>query len=115
MHTDVTLNVMDGVTTALGTEFRDFQMKVCPAYATRELKREEEARKRRQIRTDTSRQATPHFAGNNGRTRKIFNVETYKFHALGDYVETIRRYGTTDSYSTELVSPISSMYTIIHS
>ncbi|KAH7917303.1 hypothetical protein BV22DRAFT_1135525 [Leucogyrophana mollusca] len=27
---------------------------------------------------------------------------TYKLHALGDYATTIRRFGTTDSYSTEL-------------
>jgi hypothetical protein len=35
---------------------------------------------------------------------KEFNLNTYKFHALGDVVETIRRYGTTESYSTEPVS-----------
>ena len=35
---------------------------------------------------------------------KGFNLNTYKLHSLGDYVETIRRYGTTDSYSTQLVS-----------
>jgi len=29
---------------------------------------------------------------------------TYKYHALGDYVDTIRRFGTTDSYSTQPVS-----------
>jgi hypothetical protein len=34
-----------------------------------------------------------------------FNLFTYKHHAFGDYVWTIRRYGTTDSYSTEPVSP----------
>lgn len=33
-----------------------------------------------------------------------FSLSTYKIHALGDYVDTIRRYGTTDSYSTRLVS-----------
>lgn len=38
------------------------------------------------------------------RRRKTMNLNTYKVHALGDYVETIRKYGTTDSYSTELVS-----------
>ena len=36
--------------------------------------------------------------------RATLNLNTYKDHALGDYVETIRRYGTTDSYSTEAVS-----------
>lgn len=38
------------------------------------------------------------------RRPREFNMNTYKTHALGDYVETIRQYGTTDSYSTELVS-----------
>ncbi|EDQ99293.1 uncharacterized protein LACBIDRAFT_335113 [Laccaria bicolor S238N-H82] len=36
-----------------------------------------------------------------GRRKKTLNLNTYKAHALGDYVETIQRYGTTDSYSTE--------------
>lgn len=39
-----------------------------------------------------------------GRLRKTLNLNTYKDHSLGDYVESIRRYGTTDSYSTEAVS-----------
>jgi hypothetical protein len=38
------------------------------------------------------------------RRKKSFNLQTYKFHALGDYVASIRRFGTTDSYSTEPVS-----------
>ena len=43
---------------------------------------------------------------------KIFNLSTYKWHALGDYVNTIRRYGTTDNYSTQTVShlKISAIY-----
>jgi len=36
--------------------------------------------------------------------RKIFNLCTYKLHALGDYVAAIARYGTTDNYSTQVVS-----------
>jgi hypothetical protein len=40
-----------------------------------------------------------------GRREKAFNLNTYKFHALGDYASTIRQFGTTDSYSTEMVSP----------
>lgn len=32
-----------------------------------------------------------------------FNYQTYKLHALSDYVETIRKFGTTDSYTTHLV------------
>ena len=34
---------------------------------------------------------------------KDFNLNTYKLHSLGDYANTIRQYGMTDSYSTQLV------------
>src|SRR6266498_1347136 len=34
---------------------------------------------------------------------KTLNIFTYKFHALGDYVWTIRLFGGTDSFSTQLV------------
>ena len=36
----------------------------------------------------------------NGRT---FNLKTYKYHGLGDYVSTIRQHGTVDGYNTQLV------------
>jgi hypothetical protein len=36
--------------------------------------------------------------------KKKFTLNTYKYHACGDYPNTIRQYGTTDSYSTEIVS-----------
>lgn len=34
------------------------------------------------------------------------DLNNYKFHALGDYVATIRLFGTTDSYSTQVVSSV---------
>lgn len=40
------------------------------------------------------------------RRRKVLNLNTYKLHSLGDYPDTIRQYGTTDSYSTQIVSNI---------
>jgi hypothetical protein len=42
-------------------------------------------------------------ASASGPLLKTFNLNTYKVHALGDYTAHIRRYGTTDSYSTEVV------------
>ena len=36
--------------------------------------------------------------------KKKLNLNTYKFHALADYVSTIKLFGTTDSYSTLIVS-----------
>lgn len=37
------------------------------------------------------------------RLKRSLNLNTYKNHSLGDYTAAIRRYGTTDSYSTESV------------
>ena len=37
---------------------------------------------------------------------KVLNLNTYKWHALGDYTSAIRQFGTMDSYSTEIVSVI---------
>jgi hypothetical protein len=39
----------------------------------------------------------------NSRQLKTLNLNTYKIHALGDYVSAIKAYGTTDSYTTETV------------
>jgi hypothetical protein len=108
MHTDLTLDIMDGVTTAIGAGFRNFQMKVCPTYTTRELQREANARKRRESKNTKAGAdgLTLKSCDNDGKKKKVFNIQTYKCHALGDYVETIRKYGTTDSYSTEPVSTL---------
>jgi hypothetical protein len=38
-----------------------------------------------------------------GRKPRTLNLFTVKFHFLGDYVQHIRLFGTTDSYSTQLV------------
>ena len=37
---------------------------------------------------------------------KTFNLNIYKFHALGDYVDMIKMFGTTDSYTTQVVSQL---------
>jgi hypothetical protein len=38
------------------------------------------------------------------RNKKYLNLNTYTYHALGDYAKTIAYLGTTDSYSTQSVS-----------
>jgi len=127
----------------LGQALQDFQEKLCPAFDTKELKREAAARERQQAKkaaapmnksipagattsnaTDVNTAtAEPHTMQGAlpatdsvdgrkatqakipaGRRKKTFNLNTYKAHVLRDYVETIQRYRTTDSYSTEPVS-----------
>ncbi|KAJ7830053.1 hypothetical protein B0H14DRAFT_1199605 [Mycena olivaceomarginata] len=34
--------------------------------------------------------------------KKVLNMNTYKYHSLGDYIQFIRLFGPTDSYSTQL-------------
>ena len=123
MHSDLTLDILDKLTTDLGDRFREFKAEVCPAYQTQELDREVDARSRRQAKEASKRARKPNAgAHDNGqeiasskqpqdvpilkqsRRRKSFNFQTYKFHSLGDYVASIRHFGTTDSYSTEPVS-----------
>ena len=95
MHTDETLSLLDTITERLGKRLRHFQRRTCTAFDTKELKREADSRQRRELKTGVA--STSQAA----RRQKTFNLETYKLHALGDYASSIRKYGTTDSYSTE--------------
>lgn len=109
MHTDHTLKVFADVTTSLGKGLRAFKTKTCGAFATRELQRERDARARRQEKITVKAAAgssgsETRKCDSSARLPKELNLKTYKYHALGDYVSTIRRLGTTDSYSTQLVS-----------
>jgi hypothetical protein len=131
MHTDVTLELLSQVTISFGTRIRVFQKKTCAAFSTHELEREQAARLRRQAKikkaaananaqkgnkatTETNSNAqkgtkdktktnSKPQKSSSGKQPKQFNLNTYKFHALGDYCNTIRRFGTTDSYSTQPV------------
>jgi septal ring factor EnvC (AmiA/AmiB activator) len=106
MHTDPTLDILSSVTTSLGNSLRTFEQKTCAAFETRELERERAARQRRQksATNEASESRRPTAPNSNARKPKKLNLRTYKLHALGDYVDTIRRFGTTDSYSTQSVS-----------
>ena len=106
MHTDETLDIFEVVTKDLGDHIRSFVSDTCPHFATKELSREAEARRRRRghqnpSSSSTSSVATPH---GHGRQPKGLNLQTYKLHSLADYPSQIRKYGTTDSYSTQSIS-----------
>jgi hypothetical protein len=133
MHHDLTLDIMESVTVCLGKLLRSFADVTCPAFETRELRREADARARRQLRKVVASQGSldisqlpsqapfRHEASlaelvsaqhqssiqkhppTGARRLKTFNLNTYKGHSYGDYVKTIREYGTTDSFSTEPV------------
>lgn len=103
--------MLESVTGEVGDEIRRFVDETSPAFSTRELQREADCWIRQQVRkkSDTvpssNAQGVPSNA--NGRRPKVLNLRTYKLHALGDYANQIRLYGTTDSYSTQPVCHIS--------
>ena len=126
MHNDCTLDVMEAVTVSLGNELRRFSHTTCSVFATKELRREYNARLRRKVSTAAKKSHEPANPTNQpltemdpsgpsandpssvqpcpeGQRLKTFNLSTFKCHSLGDYVNTIRQYGTSDSYSTEPV------------
>lgn len=104
MQTDFSLSLLEACTTDFGQLLRQFRDMTRAAYNTLELPREAAARSKREIssrgidKESGSQQSTP-----NSRKPKLLNLHTVKLHFLGDYVQQIRHYGTTDSYSTQLV------------
>lgn len=107
LHSDTTLDILDDLTTILGKGLRAFQSNTCADFQTKELKKEASARHRRKAAKAGTNKNMSNAATSSSptpiRRSKKFNLNTYKTHSLGDYVETIRQYGTTDSYSTETV------------
>lgn len=127
MHTDSTLSHMEMVTKMVGQVLRKFCGVTCPSFSTKELPKEAAARARRNQRRDAT---TTNSSGAQAATsdsaststhipealaakpmnvqplkqkKKLLDLSTYKVHSLGDYPQTIRTYGTTDSYSTQTV------------
>ena len=108
MHTDATLDHLDSLTKEFGRLMRQFRDLTLSQFETVELPHELAARKRRhqhdQAKTfDRSTLNT----GSSSRKRKVkrkgLNLFTPKFHFLGDYVQAIRMFGSTDSFSTQVV------------
>jgi len=96
VHSESTLNHLEAQTKILGQRMRAFRDATKDAFNTVELAGEAAARKRRSAEGNITTQPR-------GPLKKALNLNTYKFHALGDYVQSIRLFGTVDSYSTQLV------------
>ena len=96
MHTDPTPDILSHITTSLGNSFCLFVGKTCAAFETWELEHKQVAQERCQEKTAVQKATSW--------KPKELNLKTYKYHLLGDYIETIQQFGTTDSYSTQSVS-----------
>jgi hypothetical protein len=105
MHTEDTLSLFDTATMVLGQTVRIFFKTTCSYYHTTELPHEYAARGHRESKL-AAKQPPSSGKGKerSGPKLKALNLSTYKFHALGHYPNTIRHFGTTDSFSTQPVS-----------
>jgi hypothetical protein len=89
---------------------RKFASVTCEAYITKDLPSEEAARGRRQAALAqkkemplNGKQPTVTKPSTNTQERK-FNLSAYKPHAIPDYASYIRLYGTTDGFTSQVVS-----------
>lgn len=100
LQTETTVRHLEIMTRVLGQALRVFRDVTCSQFATEEFDREVKARSRK-----NAQQGKP---GHPEATRepKGFNMSTPKMHALGHYAFFIRWFGSTDSYSTQIVSEL---------
>lgn len=109
LHTETTVTDLEHSTTRLGENMRAFKKDICDEHATYELPSEEAARGRRKSATAakkapaTQKKKEKITSSKPGRRHREFLLNTIKFHSLGGYAKAIRLYGTTDSYSTQMV------------
>ncbi|KAF9643158.1 hypothetical protein BDM02DRAFT_3104797 [Thelephora ganbajun] len=104
LHTDHTLASFDALTKPLGAALRHFAGKLSDRFNIQELPKEVEARKRQAAKGKDKGKTTKSTKQKASLGKVRYNLSTYKLHALGDYANTIHQQGTTDSYSTQMVS-----------
>ena len=87
-----------------GTVLRLFHVNVCSKYSTKELEHEGQKGVRREATTRTGTEQGSSRPIRGGVIDKEFSMTRPKLHFLGDYTRCILQYGTTDSYTTAIVS-----------
>ncbi|KAK7037661.1 hypothetical protein VNI00_010884 [Paramarasmius palmivorus] len=100
MVTDSEIDSLEQVTRLLGQLIRKFTNDSFK-YDTKETPAEVRRRKRRAADKLSKGEAAQADDNAGARSRK-FNMETAKLHFLGDYAESLRKYGTTDGYSSTI-------------
>lgn len=109
MQSDVTILQLEELTKELGVLMRSFKNTTCAEIHTKELPGEvktrarQASRKSKSLPNSNNDNSAPAPAPPVEASTKTLNMCTIKWHSLGDYVQTIRLFGPTDSYSTQVV------------
>jgi hypothetical protein len=103
MHTDATLKHLESLTKEFGLLMRQFRDITCRSFETVELARERAAQIRQRQHDQAKTLNLNTGSMSSSQKYKTLNLLTPKFHFLGDYVQNIRLFGCTDSFSTQVV------------
>ncbi|KZV89952.1 hypothetical protein EXIGLDRAFT_771236 [Exidia glandulosa HHB12029] len=99
-HTDSSLTLLSNATIRLGTAMRHFRDVICPQFKTVETASEVQKRQRAAARA-AAQGVEANISIVTGQRPKTFNLDTFKFHSLGDYPALVPEIGTTDSITTQ--------------
>ena len=127
LHTESTVVALEHSTQRLGKAICIFEEKLCVEYVAGELpgndapcakgKAKAVKGKAQAVMTDQVKESVDESKQAGGtkaaaKSKKVYNLnlKTYKLHALGHYAQAIRRFGPTDSYSTQAVSQSKIIY-----
>jgi hypothetical protein len=101
VHSETTLSALDDTFKKLLHQLCKFCNFTCVTFNTAELPKDKAAWEWKAAR-ECSGLHNPD-TGDGSRKVKRFNLNTYKFHAMGDYVQSIWLFGTTDSFTTQII------------
>ena len=99
LHTAITLRMFDAAVITMAKAIRTFRTQVCAKVNMWELLKETASCKRR--KQATKKNAVIDLSAK----KRELNLNTYKYHRLGDYPRAVREFGPLDGYSTQAVSP----------
>lgn len=100
-HSDTTLRLLDKLTADLGRVVRQYATQTAGSNMV-ELPTEAAARKQRSIKQ--AQAAGTESKAPSAAQPRPFNINTFKLHNLGNYTHDIKMFGTTDSFTTAIVS-----------
>ena len=110
VHTDNTLDLFRAATKSLTAAVQRFIRETCESYMTEELPKETAARRRHTaaLTVKWSSRTTKGKTSSTPKGKKL-NLETYKYHTLADYPETIQMFRMADNYNTQIVCSLLSL------
>ncbi|TFK20815.1 hypothetical protein FA15DRAFT_599043, partial [Coprinopsis marcescibilis] len=91
------------LTCDLGDDIWKFILETCSQFNTKELLQEYQAHTH-QAAKKVSAMGNNQKASSLGKQKVTLNINTYKFHALGNIIQSIKMFGTTDNYMSQGVS-----------